>query len=463
MERTSELKSNYNVTYWSSPVTGMSLDEAFFNQGVATNRVFQYDPNSTNPVYTGNYLRYRHWFIADGLDEMTPGKGFSVDGPGTSGYPKTVEFSFVGSPNFQDIDADINTWSPYFDDSDITNLLGNPYPCAIDADALIAENDSKFDGTLYLWSNATQYFSGEYSTDDYLTYNLTGSNDSDIPAGYHIASGQGFMILANQGSSSSFSFKNSMQKGGENTSFYKTVSKDSKNDIKNSKDRIWLKLVNDEKIKKEILIGFSSESTDALDFGYDGKLINRDIPLTFYSKLNNEKYAVQGLGSLEKFKSVSIGFDTKSQGNYSIGITKIEGQLNNEKVFLLDRKLRILHDLKAADYYFDESETGEISNRFRLHFRVKKKIKYDPKFIDNIILHQINQQLNISSNNVIMNVKIYDVLGRNFVKRKPRLKELSIDLRSFRKGSILIVNLTLKGGKRVSKKIIVKDVEKLKI
>ncbi len=452
-EKTSELHNNYSVTYWSSPVNGLDLDEVFIDEGVDPNRIFHYDPSNENPIYTGNYLKYRHWFIGNPSDLMIPGKGFSVDGPGVSGYPKTVEYSFSGVPNFEDMNVSISTWNPYFDDSDITNLLGNPYPSAIDADDVIDANISKFDGTLYLWSHASDYVSGEYE-DDYITYTKSGASNSEIPDPYYIASGQGFMILANEGSST-FRFENSMMQGGENDAFFKSASKGKQNKEK-ERDRIWLDITNDKNIKKQILIGFEKESTDELDIGYDGKLINREIPLTFYSLLDDEKYAVQGRGQLGQFKTIKIGFDAKEGGQYYIGISKLEGQLKNEKILLLDRKLKVFHDLKESDYSFDESEAGEFKNRFRLHFRVKKEFRGGLDLEDRVTIRQVDEQLIVRSTNIIVNIRVYDIMGRILIKKKPRSKEINIDLAKIKKRSIVIINMTLKGGKRVSKKIVIK-------
>ncbi|MEL4455477.1 sialate O-acetylesterase [Lutimonas vermicola] len=449
-EKTSLLNSNFSVTYWSSPVNGLQLNEAFANEGVDPNRIFHYVPDELNPIYIGpNLIKYRHWFKATGL--MNPGKGYSVDGPDDAGYPKTVEYYFSGLPNFEDIDVSISTF-PYIDDSDLTNLLGNPFPSAIDADALIDLNISKFDGTLYFWTHASNYVSGEYE-DDYITYTKAGSNSSEIPNPYYIASGQGFMILANEGSST-FRFENNIMQGGQNDTFFKSNSK-TKNDKEKERDRIWLEIANDKNIKKQILIGFEKAATDELDTGYDGKLINREIPLTFYSLIGDEKYAVQSLGQLRGSKNIKIGFDAKQVGQYHIGISRLEGQLRDEKILLLDRKLKVFHDLKESDYYFKENQQGEFKDRFRLYFGVKKEFENNSHVEDKITIKQEDEQLIVKATNTIVDLRVYDIMGNILIKRKANLKEININISKVKKGSILIINMNIIGGKRVSKKIVI--------
>ncbi|MDQ5930243.1 MAG: fibronectin-binding autotransporter adhesin, partial [Bacteroidota bacterium] len=58
------------------------------------------------------------------------------------------------------------------------NLIGNPYPSALDADAFINDNSSIISGALYFWTHSTPITqSGSkyvYSSNDYATYNISG-------------------------------------------------------------------------------------------------------------------------------------------------------------------------------------------------------------------------------------------------------------------------------------------------
>jgi hypothetical protein len=57
--------------------------------------------------------------------------------------------------------------------SGTSNLVGNPYPSALDAN-LFFENSVNLDGTIYLWTHNTAITNNLYTSDDYATYNLLG-------------------------------------------------------------------------------------------------------------------------------------------------------------------------------------------------------------------------------------------------------------------------------------------------
>ncbi len=60
----------------------------------------------------------------------------------------------------------------------------------------------------------------------------------------------------------------------------------------------------------------------------------------------------------------------------------------------------------------------------------------------------------VTSNNIINQVKVYDVTGRLLVDKKPLDKEVRIDILTIRKGTILLLNVTFDNGAIISKKMI---------
>jgi len=449
-EKTTTLKSTYDVTYFSSPVEGAIISTTF--PGVDLNRIFYMDPTTENPNYTGTYIKYRHWFTIDsGSDVMTPGKGFSVDGKTNGNYPNEImEVSFTGKPNFKDISVTLQTETPIVDDSDKTNLIGNPYPSAIDADQLIQENGGNFLGTLYFWSHNSNYSSGHYDKADYLTYNEMGSNNSEISYPFYIASGQGFMILTNE-NNSNFNFKNSMQIENENDQFFK--SDNDKIKIKVN-DRIWLQLSKGVTEKKEILIGFSDKASEGVDYGYDGKLINEDASTTFYTMINNDKYAIQGLNTFSEEKIINVGFSTQEAGEFSISKSKTEGVLQEQEILLIDNQLNIMHDLNKSDYEFEQTVSGDFPNRFTLEFASAALDVNDFENENNFTIINSNGAFKIHSNNMIKELKIYDILGRQLFQNTPNQYDFEISIPSIKKSSILIFKATFENGAILSKKVI---------
>ena len=127
--------------------------------------------------------------------------------------------------------------------------------------------------------------------------------------------------------------------------------------------------------KNDILIAFMDEATDDYDVNYDvtGNLYDSKISLIekktkFYSKIDNDKFVIQGMSPFDGSRKVALGFDTKKEGDFRIGLTKTLGALDAAEIYLIDHELNVRHDLKRSDYVFYQSELGEFSNRFQLGF-----------------------------------------------------------------------------------------------
>ncbi len=136
--------------------------------------------------------------------------------------------NFTGTPNNGDITTPIRkgTLIGTVDvdaENDEWNLIGNPYPSALDAAAFLnlPANIPVIDGTLYLWTHNSQPnaatidpFYGDYvlnyTDSDYAAWNKTGgvgtagtiagglgtnATTGNTPTGY-IASGQSFFVKA---------------------------------------------------------------------------------------------------------------------------------------------------------------------------------------------------------------------------------------------------------------------------
>ncbi|WP_242661101.1 PA14 domain-containing protein, partial [Flavobacterium johnsoniae] len=150
----------YDYTYWSSPLT---LASGFTLKKMS--------PNTLSDKYT-SYNPNASWVIRNAdLSVMIPGEGYSVRGPQNFDIinPSVQTASFVGVPNNGDVVK--TTVQNKF------NLLGNPYPSAIDGYKLIGDTNI---GTIYLWTHNTPPSNGgagskyKYASADYASFNLSG-------------------------------------------------------------------------------------------------------------------------------------------------------------------------------------------------------------------------------------------------------------------------------------------------
>jgi len=449
---TTTLNNFRDFTYWSSPVN-TTIGQAFAT--VDPNRIFQWDlPSSTS---------IGDWAPVLSSANMIPAKGYISEAPNTTPIGGTHSVIFTGNPNNGIVDIPVGFNNDNLTYSDF-NLIGNPYPSAINIDNFIrASNNTAMDGTIWLWThNAGIDTSGQFLGFDYATYNLTGGTVTALPAQSgdssptnNIASGQGFFIRTTN--SGTLSFQNSMRLNNQNTQFYRAPGSKTSTTTNQEKDRIWLNIESSTGgAFSQLLIGFFDNATDGYDRGYDGTRLGASW-IDFYSKIDTLGYAVQGLSSFNIDKKVSIGFDTYIADPliYKISIHDIEGVLNENDIYLIDHELDIIHNLKLADYQFDVNGEGYFPERFTLQFTNSVLNIDDLELNNNFVLINEESSLLLKASSIITNLKIYDITGRLLIDKNPNDKEYRINTHNIRKGTVLVVNVIFENNQSTTKKVIV--------
>ncbi|MDJ0645580.1 MAG: choice-of-anchor D domain-containing protein [Flavobacteriaceae bacterium] len=453
LENSTPLNDFNDFTYWSSPVLNANISTVF--TGVDPNRIFEW--RNPEPGDPGG------WDVASGT--MTRARGYISEAPSGS---TQHNIAFTGTPNNGTVGRTVG-YDNLFSGGYGFNLVGNPYPSAIDIDQFILLevneeiNNNTMDGTIWLWTHNTAYVDNpgiddDFTVDDYATYNLTGGVGSGSPSAsgsatpdYNIGSGQGFFINVVQ--SGSVSFTNDMRLSNENDQFFRGSAQKKSTNVE--KDRIWLNINSKEGgASNQLLIGFFDKATDGVDRGFDGLKLNGGNYISFYSKIGEDKYAIQGLGSYNADRQITLGLDAYITQTFTISIFQVEGVLKNEEIYLVDTELGIVHDLKAADYEFEITETGNYEDRFTLQFN-KSVLSIDDEALNNdfLVINE-NSTLRLRSNSALTNVKVYDLLGRTLIDTKPNLTDYTLETDNIAKGTVLIINAILENGAEVSKKAI---------
>ncbi len=453
---------NTDYVYWSSPVTGDDL-------GAIQTGTLYYSFNAAANSWV------RQWASSVMLD----GIGYIVRGAGTglgNGTPFSKTASFMGKPNNGVKNVGIS--------ANKNNLIGNPYPSAIDADAFIIKNKEVLSGSLYFWTHktaiqlATNITNGSagsgnlaYTSDDYATYNLTGGTgtgtkaDSDTsgttaPSG-KIAAGQAFFATASSAGGTAI-FNNSMRifggnEGVDNSQFFKLKS-NSKESSSIDKNRVWLNLTNTQGAFKQTLIGYITGATNDYESAYDGKSLNANAFIDFYSVQNNSKYAIQGRAvPFDDNDVVPLGFKTSISGEFKIGIDKVDGLLASKKIFIEDKLLGKVQDLSEASYDFT-TETGTYDDRFVLSY-ANKTVEVIDNIAENkfgVLIYNKNKEIVVeSSEGVIDKVLIYDFIGKQ-VYSNTNINETALKVANLTliNNQALIVKVILQNGEIITKKII---------
>ncbi|MDX2430049.1 MAG: lamin tail domain-containing protein, partial [Bacteroides sp.] len=285
IHKSTTLLKPYDYTYWSSPVQDAELET-----------VFEASPKNSFYIFsTENYEDLDE----DGLDDnndawvrvlgaMDIARGYTSMAPNAP-FTDLQHVVFKGKPNNGRITIPLELQKNGNNLLTDWNLIGNPYPSAIDAELLFSdpENQSLLNGTLYFWTHSTPLLNNtedgdqSYSSDDYAMYTIgTGgikANPNGLIPTQYIASCQGFFVEAiSQGN---LVFNNSMRSSLNNDNFFKTIKR--KHEPEPS--RLWLNLYNNQGAFSQILLGFIQGAGKEFDKNYDGIRLRGNKYLSFYA------------------------------------------------------------------------------------------------------------------------------------------------------------------------------------
>jgi uncharacterized delta-60 repeat protein len=427
----------YDYTYWSSPVNNQKLIDV--SPQTLFDKYMSYDETIDN------------WKIENPSNNMILGKGYIIRGPQEFSIeqPTTYEAVFKGIPNNGKIEIKLGQ-------NDSFNLIGNPYPSAIDADLFLRKNEFKTKGALYFWTHNTPITNYEYSEDDYAVYNLVGGigtravsdgiNDF-IPDG-NIASGQAFFLKSNL--PETIEFNNSMRIQDKNNAFFKIAKKTIE------KHRIWLNFRNEKGAFKQTLLGYVDGATNGYDINFDGETLDGNQFVDFYSVIEDKKLVIQGRGlPFKDSDEIILGYKTTIAGEFTIEIDHADGCLSHQPVYLLDKIEGKSIDLSMNNYKFTTNK-GTFTDRFSIHFLNENLKTNEFENDDNSLFISVkNQVITInSSQEKIDTVFIYDVSGNLlFKKRNNETNQMSIS--NFKSAQqVLLIQTVLKNDKKITKKII---------
>jgi hypothetical protein len=465
----------YDYIYWSSPV--LSQDISNFYSTPTSGFKFYWDTLLNNGNGNGGNISQGIWRTASGA--MQPGKGYIVRASSSFGWTGNLTATFTGVPNNGTISFPVNRGG-YNDvagynglngslitrDDDNYNLLGNPYPSAIDAIDFLtdSQNSSKIKGFVYLWTHgqapnsSTNPFYGSfitnYNANDYIAYNSSGSS---IPNGFagKIASGQGFFVFMEDGAevtgnTEQVVFKNTMR-NANNSQFYRTSSVSSNIEENN---RIWLDLVDADSYATSTLVAYVQNATNGVDRMFDAitKVKSHNL---IYSTIENQKYIIQGRSlPFDVNDLVPIGYNAINSGVYKIAIAAVDGLFEQgQPIYIEDKELNIIYDLRQSPYSFT-SAAGIFNDRFVLRYTTESLGV--PTFSENMVtIYKQNNILYINSGVTPMkNVSIFDVTGRLITSKA----DVNATQTSFTTlpltNQVLLVQITSETGVKVTKKVV---------
>ena len=453
LKRDSKMKRG-NYTYWSSPVNGQNLKE--FSPGTLNNRFYTY--NEGIDLFE---------VIAPSNDFEANGKGYSIRA--SNAYVGTAENvftgTFVGTPNNGEKTIAVTKTA------NGNNLIGNPYPSNIDFRDLVTDNPTVFnagaEAIAYFWTNlnpnpvmqGSNYPNGQYFN-NYATLNMSGGvpatlvvnpndptqNQNGQTPTYFIKPGQGFIIKV--AASGDLTFRNKMRKVGNGSVFFNYNQRSEE-----QTDRFWISLKSPMGALTTQLIAYLPIATNGFDGqGYDAKIgtLGADA---FYSKIENDKFAIQGRGSFAVADKVDLGTNHYAAGVHTITLGKKEGIFaNGQHVYLKDKHTNTITDLTADNYVFN-AVAGNTENRFEIVYENDLVLGTDNQVRKNLIIYRNGDEFIIkSTGEKITEVELYDSVGRLLITVKPNATEARINV-SHLSNAFYVLKID-QNGKVSSKKVI---------
>ena len=440
VEKSTPLNNPYDFTYWSSPVSDASIADVF--SGVRSGRTYYFDQSKSAASSPDNDPEGTYWHVwVPAKGTMKPGRGYASEAK--ADVTNIHQISFEGTPNNGVVYEQIH-FNDDEDDGNDFNLIGNPYPSAINIDLFFDQNEEFIDPAIYLWTHTTPVSeeTGDYSFNDYATYNRTGGTavgEGPVPD-KNIGSAQGFLVRAL--AEVDIEFNNSMRIIDSNDQFFKSRVVKKKNK-ENEKDRIWLNLSTDQGGFNQLLIGFVKGASSDFDRGYDALKNQGSNKISFFSLLENKKLAIQGLGLLESSAEVPLGFDTDlTNRTYTISVSAVEGKLRDAEIILHDHYLNIPHDLRNSNYVFEQVDQGSFQDRFSLAFTKEVELESDTVIEkDQFVVYNDGDTFRIQASERVETVRMYDILGNMILENHPRNTSFEIVEPSSKRGDVLLLQI----------------------
>lgn len=427
IERTTTPMYRFDYTYWNSPVEMGTYTLGHLSPNTQFDKYYSWNPSIGGGA--GN------WVQESTATVMDPKKGYIVRAPNSFSFTPTVftpyTATFIGTPNNGDFDipVTVGTLGPATTD-DKLNLIGNPYPSAIDADLLLNDphNSTLLEGTIYFWThnappsaaNPNPFYGSytyNYSPSGYASYNATGGTTT-VPSGYgtaptgYIASGQSFFAIGIQ--SGQVQVTNAMRVRGQNNTFFRPGGEQLT--AAPERHRIWLNFANTQGLFSQTLVGYVSDATNGIDRRFDGPTMSDGFAL--YSIAGGKSLGIQGRSlPFDATDVVPLGYTASAAGQYTIGIDRVDGLFEHQDIFLEDKLLGTVHDLRQSAYTFTAS-AGVVNDRFVLRY-VQSQLSNPELSAGQYIAFVADGMLTVSTREDIKAIYLYDMTGKRIRTFKP--------------------------------------------
>ena len=353
---------------------------------------------STANSFLGDYLQSwseasHVWTdITDPATTLQPLQGYGL---WATPSKAAASYTFTGTPNTGNMSKSLS-FTEYSTNSSAyegANLLGNPYPSAIDWSLL----DNTY-GAVNYWNSAT----GSYSS-----WNDGAAVNGSVQ---YIPPMQGFFIIAQ--ANGTFSINNTHRTHTGATSYFKN-DETPENSIR--------LVASSQNYSDEMLVRFTDEATSDFDLQHDAyKFPSGTAGLSeLCSYAGDKKLSIDARPECEV---VQLGFSNSESGTYSIGINQANGI---SKATLEDTKTNTFTDLLKGSFSFTWL-AGEDDKRFKLHMGT---VGFEETPVSEIAIYSHHKTAYINLRDQLKgDIYIYNMTGQLITSRETAIGLVSVGI-----------------------------------
>ncbi|MFO7669158.1 MAG: hypothetical protein R6W31_05835 [Bacteroidales bacterium] len=350
------LPVGFGYKYFSSPFQGATVSE--FGDDLDLTywfpTVYRYDESRTS----SGWVAYN-----DPAGILEPMNGYSVNF-GSGSAPVTVDVS--GEVNNGPLSLTLNNNNHTYTQG--MNLIGNPYPSAIDWDAASGWTKTNIDNAIYYFNaSAADEYSGTYSS-------YVNGVSSDGVASNVIPSMQGFFIHVSDGSypvTGTIAMNNSVRITDRTHYFAKSSSSIRERAV--PLIRVSVMFTDDSLSIDPFVLYMDEEATSGFDPDLDArKLLNTNfsVPNLYALLQGGEKLSIDGIPIVfEAPVIIPLGVKTNRQGPLSFGRAEIDPSFADFELFFYDARTKVRHKLSDDFEYEVLLDAGEYHDRFFLELQ----------------------------------------------------------------------------------------------
>jgi hypothetical protein len=358
--------------------------------------------NGKTGIFLNMYLKWwdepnNEWhFIPETYLPLVPGIGYTLwDTLGTDERRYTGGTLNSGSVS-PTLTATNRNFNSTIDNDEGYNLIGNPYPSAIDwgtdNDPVAEYVRTNIDNSIYVWTG-TQY----------ATFNPSGNGGNGIGTNggsRYIGSMQGFFIKAND-LSPAITIPNAAR-----------VHNTSPNLKYDASDPMLRFSFMGNNYSDELVISANPNAKTGFDHDYDAfKLFGEEYAPQIYSINGGDNLAINTLPDIHLNLVVPLGIKVGAPGDYKIILTELEN-LNSELIVYLENRLTKKYTRmdKGTVYDFTAVSTAA-SHMFNVHFK-NEDFDVDAANLNEISIFSFENTVFVRSPSNIEIISVYNTLGQ---------------------------------------------------